>query len=580
MKPADESDFQRFAATATPALLALAGAMTGGQRTAEELVTAVLAQVARRWRRLGPDPTDHATGLLYRRYTGRRWREASHGLLSLDHPEQVATRLRHVVFGQLEPRSRALLALRYQQERSDPELAEIIGSTPEAVGAELDQALARLRELRVAIGGQALADPETDLVDEVRETLRERAGATDQGADLTPAALVQARRQVRTRLGAGALATLLVLGLATGLGVAVLRPEPPPPDLTGQAVVTSYAERGSWYVLDPATGDYRLAPAVNVQVSPDLRWHLSTSPNLGTQVRVTSTTDPDDSIELDTGVAVIGLAWSPDSTRVAGTVMDFPDPSGAEPVFPEPSGQVALFEIAEGQVRVLDLPLPPDRVVRCCGVVWLDTDRFAVQTAARDRLVPATPWGFPVPAEATVTDELHAFDLTGAPATELPIDTGALDTSDQPHSGLAWSVAGVLGDGRLLVSRTPEPGALELATVDPESNPGRYRPVTLTLPELPEPEFWRPVIDGWAGTAVLVTASRWPDPAAEVAPDELPHQTYIVDLDTGRTAPLDPGAELSLPPDLTDVTGVSLGDATQLAPAAAHRAFLPPRPAG
>lgn len=53
MKPADESDFQRFAATATPALLALAGAMTGGQRTAEELVTAVLAQVARRWRRLG-----------------------------------------------------------------------------------------------------------------------------------------------------------------------------------------------------------------------------------------------------------------------------------------------------------------------------------------------------------------------------------------------------------------------------------------------------------------------------------------------------------------------------------------------
>ncbi|MGH3679721.1 MAG: hypothetical protein ACRDT2_05600, partial [Natronosporangium sp.] len=69
MKPAEERDFREFAEPTARTLLPIAGALTGSQPAAERLVFAALTGVARRWRRIDGDRIEHATRLLYRRYT-------------------------------------------------------------------------------------------------------------------------------------------------------------------------------------------------------------------------------------------------------------------------------------------------------------------------------------------------------------------------------------------------------------------------------------------------------------------------------------------------------------------------------
>ena len=98
--------------------------------------------------------------MLYRRsvdaWRGRRWREILHGATA--HPElalpgatpaeAVAERVvLHDALGRLTPRQRAVLILRYYEDRTEREAAEILGCSVNTVKSQARHAIARLKEL-------------------------------------------------------------------------------------------------------------------------------------------------------------------------------------------------------------------------------------------------------------------------------------------------------------------------------------------------------------------------------------------------------------------------------------------------
>jgi RNA polymerase sigma-70 factor (sigma-E family) len=154
--PSSEAEFLRFVANASPALLRAAYALTGQQQAAEDLVQTAFERVAGRWRGL-TDPYSYARRIMYhqhiswwRRFRRREVTVAQHvdraapGDLSRD----VALRgdLR-AALDQLGPRQRAVLVLRYLEDRSVEEVAELLACSPGTVRSQASRALLRLREL-------------------------------------------------------------------------------------------------------------------------------------------------------------------------------------------------------------------------------------------------------------------------------------------------------------------------------------------------------------------------------------------------------------------------------------------------
>jgi DNA-directed RNA polymerase specialized sigma24 family protein len=550
VNPTDERDFLAFASTAVPTLLPAAHALTGSQAAAERLLTTTLARLTRHWHRSGSDPTVSATRILFREYAGRRATAPPLELHAFDDPEQALARLRHAALRQVPPRSRAVLVLRYLLDRPEPEVAEILGTSTDAVRDGITGALARLRSFRASVDGAA-AGPDFDIEAELRQTLRELADAAEP-ADLGSAAFATARRLRYTRLGVTAAAALALVG---GIGAVALRPDPPPPpDLTGMTVVTSYYDQ-VWYVLDPATGEYRLLGDNQPLVSPDLRsYALVSHPGAGTAIQISSTVERVESFSVQVPGTAQVSSWAPDSAYLAGIAID---------EVGEVFRRVVVVDLTTREPRMLELPA--DRGGSwLTEVIWLDAGRLAVPTVNLERELPAV-------------DAVSVFDLTGALVDELPINTDDLDGSGNPQSALGWLPRGVLADGRFLLAREPEPGTLELAAADLATDPGPYRPVTLTLPDPPEATRWSAHPAGWFGATVLVEARLFGDPDH---PDQLPFdvvqelqtdpEAYFANLDTGEVTPVDLGSELPVPPGTINVL---LGDAAGLFPDAAHVAF-------
>jgi RNA polymerase sigma-70 factor (sigma-E family) len=151
-------EYEIFVRSRTPALLRSAYLLTGDQHLAEDLVQTALARAHRAWSRL------HETGnaeaytrkIMYHLQVSR-WRRprVAESLparlperVDGDLGERVATRatLRQAL-ARLTPSQRAVLVLRYFEDRSEAETAEVLGVSIGTVKSQTSRALDRIRKV-------------------------------------------------------------------------------------------------------------------------------------------------------------------------------------------------------------------------------------------------------------------------------------------------------------------------------------------------------------------------------------------------------------------------------------------------
>ncbi|WP_353952149.1 SigE family RNA polymerase sigma factor [Knoellia sp. S7-12] len=153
------AEFEKFVHGSLPTLSRSAYALTGDAHLAQDLVQETHIRVARHWNRLTRDDEDvlpYARKVLYRLWLdSRRWRsrhpehvteEEPAVATSTDESELIVARLTvKSALMQLTPRQRAVVVLRFLEDRSEAEVAELLGQTVPTVHALVQRALAQLR---------------------------------------------------------------------------------------------------------------------------------------------------------------------------------------------------------------------------------------------------------------------------------------------------------------------------------------------------------------------------------------------------------------------------------------------------
>jgi RNA polymerase sigma-70 factor (sigma-E family) len=149
--------FEEFAAFRLPAVLAFAAVLTGQRATADDIAQEVLIRAYARWDRIGglDRPEFYVRKMVLNEFLSwrrRSWRvvlagdaagaAGSTSDLADQHAERAALLAE---IGKLPKRQRAVLVLRYYEDRSDAEIAELLGCRPSTVRAYASRALAALR---------------------------------------------------------------------------------------------------------------------------------------------------------------------------------------------------------------------------------------------------------------------------------------------------------------------------------------------------------------------------------------------------------------------------------------------------
>lgn len=159
-------DFEEFVAARQQALLRTAYLLTGHRQDAEDLVQAALVKAVPHWHRLSGDPEAYVRKILVRenvtRWRGRRWREIhveeprDHESTRLDEDDVAGRVALRRALATLAPRQRAVIVLRYFEDRSEVETAALLGVAVGTVKSQARDALARLR----AVAPDLLGDGE------------------------------------------------------------------------------------------------------------------------------------------------------------------------------------------------------------------------------------------------------------------------------------------------------------------------------------------------------------------------------------------------------------------------------------
>ncbi|HEY0949810.1 SigE family RNA polymerase sigma factor [Nocardioides sp.] len=153
---AEEQAFSRWAGERQLALLRTAVLLTGDRHRAEDLVQEALTQVALRWRRLqDAHPEAYARQVIVRGNISW-WRKHRHELVldvyddAAASPADTVDAERRIVLDRalaaLTPRQRATVVLRYYDDLSERETAEMLGVSVGTVKSQTHLALRRLRE--------------------------------------------------------------------------------------------------------------------------------------------------------------------------------------------------------------------------------------------------------------------------------------------------------------------------------------------------------------------------------------------------------------------------------------------------
>jgi RNA polymerase sigma-70 factor (sigma-E family) len=149
-------EFLEFCRARTPALIRVAYGFTADQQLAEDLLQSALERMARRWRHID-DPDAYVRRAMYNESAlwWRRWRRREAPVAEPpDRPDATdaveGADLRYdlrAALVRLGARQRAVLVLRYLEDYSEREVADILGCSPSTVSSQASRALARLREL-------------------------------------------------------------------------------------------------------------------------------------------------------------------------------------------------------------------------------------------------------------------------------------------------------------------------------------------------------------------------------------------------------------------------------------------------
>ncbi|MFC9325614.1 SigE family RNA polymerase sigma factor [Kitasatospora sp. NPDC057015] len=164
MKSAQEDEYLEFVAARAKALYRSAYVLAAGDtHLAEDLVQETLSRVYLHWSRVtGADnPAAYAQTVLVRAFLSLRRRRSTGERPSGNLPDGAApgpdTALRITLMdalGQLPPRDRAVLLLRYWEDRSIEETAQMLRLSSSAVRSQGTRALGRVR----ALLGDSLSD--------------------------------------------------------------------------------------------------------------------------------------------------------------------------------------------------------------------------------------------------------------------------------------------------------------------------------------------------------------------------------------------------------------------------------------
>jgi RNA polymerase sigma-70 factor (sigma-E family) len=154
------------------ALFRIAYLLTGDHHHAQDLVQQALLRVVGRWRRLvaDGDPDPYVRRVLYTEHVGR-WRRSRRSVsetgptfaepVVADATDEVVTSVAlRQALARLAPRQRAVIVLRYFEDLTEAQTADMLGIRVGTVKSQARDALARLRELA------------PELIDDSREALR------------------------------------------------------------------------------------------------------------------------------------------------------------------------------------------------------------------------------------------------------------------------------------------------------------------------------------------------------------------------------------------------------------------------
>ncbi len=155
----DGADLERLLADRGPQLMRVAIALTGDRQSGEDLLQAALERVLRKPRAVEADTEGYLRRVLYNlaadgwRRQGR-WRQrlpllrpapgdaGADGTAAVDVRDALVRLMR-----QLPPRQRAVIVLRYWEQRTEAETAALLGCSEGTVKSAASRGLRRLREL-------------------------------------------------------------------------------------------------------------------------------------------------------------------------------------------------------------------------------------------------------------------------------------------------------------------------------------------------------------------------------------------------------------------------------------------------
>ncbi len=159
-----DQDFAAFVAARGTSMFRLACLLTGSPSEAEDLVQDSLEKVYLRWSRVsGADaPYPYVRRLMVNTLVSTRRRPAVRAEVSwssppdglVDSPEQAVLDHEHVwpLVAALPTKQRAVIVLRYYEDLSEQQIADVLGCSPGSVKSQAHDALATLRRGMAAKG--------------------------------------------------------------------------------------------------------------------------------------------------------------------------------------------------------------------------------------------------------------------------------------------------------------------------------------------------------------------------------------------------------------------------------------------
>jgi RNA polymerase sigma-70 factor (sigma-E family) len=155
-------DFADFVAARSAELLRLAYVLTGDRHAAEDLLQTALTKAAARWGRIHSAPEGYVRQIMYREQVSW-WRRRARRPVTVvaqvperpapDQMVMVDSRLalRDALLA-LPPGKRVMLVLRYLEDLSEAQVADILGCSVGTVRSQTYKAIAQLRSVLPSLG--------------------------------------------------------------------------------------------------------------------------------------------------------------------------------------------------------------------------------------------------------------------------------------------------------------------------------------------------------------------------------------------------------------------------------------------